>query len=285
MDESWIEKPSLYVVATPIGNLGDITDRARTALGAVDIIAAEDTRQTRKLLTHFGITPREIVAYHDHNEDKLAPLLVRRALDENLTIALVSDAGTPAVADPGYRLVAAAHAEGLAVRPIPGASALTSLVSCSGLPSDRVLFVGFLPTKKLALRTEVESWGALRASIVFYESPRRLRQTLTTIAELHPDARFVCGRELTKLHEEVISLPIAEASDWLDRTTLKGEVVVMVHPGDVKRADVDDLREEAARRLRGGETLTDVLRHYKDAGYKRSEVYPMLLAVKEELDD
>ena len=284
-DSDWMQKPALYVVATPIGNLGDLTERAKQVLDRCDLIAAEDTRQTRKLLSHLGLSSPELVAYHDHNEKKLAPLLIRRVQDEGLAMVLVSDAGTPAIADPGYRLVAEAHACGLPVHPIPGASAMTALVSCSGLPSDRVLFVGFLPTKTQSLKKEVAGWRDLRASIVFYETPRRLQKSLATIAESYPRARLVIGRELTKLHEEIVNLPAAEWETWLSETTLKGEVVAMLHLGDADLVDVESLRPEAEEKFRQGMTLSDLVRYYKEAGFKRSAVYPMLLAAKASIEE
>ena len=154
-----VADPVIFIVATPIGNLDDLTPRALATLRNVDIIAAEDTRNTRKLLTHFNIQGKELVSYHDHVEDTRSEQLVERLLRDGLSLALVSDAGTPCVADPGYRLVRHAKQNGIKVHPVPGASALTSLVSASGLPSDRVLFVGFLPVKESDIRREIQSWS------------------------------------------------------------------------------------------------------------------------------
>ena len=190
--------PLLYMVATPIGNLDDMTPRAKRVLAEADLIAAEDTRTTRKLLTHFGIQGKKLVSYHDHGETEQAERLIDQVEGGGLKLAIVSDAGTPGISDPGYRIAAAARARGLSVVPIAGPSALTALVSASGLPSDRLLFVGFPPQRAQALKTEIASWRGLRASIVFFEATRRLGRTLAAIAEEYPEARVAVGRELTK---------------------------------------------------------------------------------------
>lgn len=284
MDEL-ITRPAVYVVATPIGNLGDLTERARYILAGVDVIAAEDTRQTRKLLSHLGIQGKELVAYHDHNEAAIAPHLLNRIQDEKLALALVSDAGTPAIADPGYRLVAQAHERTLPVHPIPGASALTALASASGLPTDRILFVGFLPVKTSAITKEMQSWQTARASIVFYESPRRLRKSLAILADVYPQAEIALGRELTKLHEEIVRIPVTAWEAWVRSSTLKGEAVIMVDLRlSEERAELslETLQGEAAKRFREGARLTDLLKEYKEAGWKRSEIYQMLLSAKDD---
>ena len=222
--------PALYIVATPIGNLDDMTVRAQRVLESVDLIAAEDTRRAKQLLSHLGIGKKELISYYDHVEQEKAPKLVDRMLDEGISLALISDAGTPCISDPGYRLVAEAHRREVTVVPIPGASALGALVSASGLPSSRFTFVGFLPAKDGALESEIQSWNQAFGAIVFYESTRRLKKSLSVIQRFHPEAQIAVGREMTKLHEEITLFPIAEAIDWCQsHENMKGEAAVMVH--------------------------------------------------------
>lgn len=291
--ENKIQPSAIYVVATPIGNLDDITLRAIRILKNVDLIAAEDTRRARMLLTQIGREKIEIVSYYDQVEQEKAPQLIERLQRERLSLALISDAGTPCISDPGFRLIREARRVGIPVHPIPGPSALTALVSASGLPSDRLLFVGFLPHKRSALSKEIESWGKLEASIVFYESPRRLKQTLAVIEEFYPHAVLVVGRELTKLHEEIISTDVAGAKVWCqDHDFLKGEASVMVHIPKEARYDalrVEDLRSqlerEALDQFQRGATLKDLLQAMRDRGLSRAELYQLLLQAKETLRD
>jgi 16S rRNA (cytidine1402-2'-O)-methyltransferase len=285
-------QPVLFVVATPIGNLDDMTPRAIATLKNVDIIAAEDTRTTRKLLSHFNISGAELVSYHDHVEEERSRQLIDRMLRHGLSVALVSDAGTPCVADPGYRLVRLAKEHHIKVHPIPGASALTSLISASGLPSDRVLFVGFLPTKTSDLRRDVQSWAKSNAAIVYFEPTRRLEASLAVIAEIYPNAEVAIGRELTKLYEEIETKPVKEALSWLTgHSVLKGEAVVMVHMGQPSD-DGEEIQQEllikqaraaAVRGFSSGKTLKDLLKELGGLGLSRAELYQLLLAVKDEL--
>jgi 16S rRNA (cytidine1402-2'-O)-methyltransferase len=288
-----VAEPVIFVVATPIGNLDDLTPRALATLRNVDLIAAEDTRNTRKLLTHFNITGKELISYHDHVEAVRSEQLVERLENDGLTLALVSDAGTPCVADPGYRLVRLAKQRGIKVHPVPGASALTSLISASGLPSDRVLFVGFLPTKESDLRREIQSWAVARASIVYFEPTRRLESSIGLIAELHPHAEVSIGRELTKLYEEIATMPVAEALDWVKgHAILKGEAVVMVHLGSDANKDESSESEsaiahveQAARKgFASGKTLKDLLKELGGLGIQRSELYQLLLEIKSNME-
>ncbi len=285
--------PVIFIVATPIGNLDDMTPRALATLKNVDIIAAEDTRNTRKLLTHFGISGKELVSYHDHVEEAKSQQLVRRLLEDGKTLALVSDAGTPCVADPGYRLVKVAKEHGIKVHPVPGASALTSLISASGLPSDRVLFVGFLPVKESDLRREVQSWAVARASVVYFEPTRRLETSIGLIAEIYPDAEVSVGRELTKLYEEIETQPVARMLDWVrGHSVLKGEAVVMVRPGVSaasgeeadERSAMDMAKAAAIKGFNSGKTLKDLLKELGGLGLPRSELYQLLLDIKAQLD-
>lgn len=223
--------PGLYVVATPIGNLGDMTVRALETLASADIIACEDTRVTGKLLKHFGIATR-MSAYHEHNADRAGPLLLDM-LREGKRVALVSDAGTPLVSDPGYRLVETARSEGLPVFPIPGPSAPIAALVASGMPSDTFLFDGFLPAKTAKRRARLKQLKAVAATLVFFESPNRLGECLTDMAaELGDDRRVAMCRELTKLHEEIRRGTAAELAEAYCGAKTKGEIVLVVAPPD-----------------------------------------------------
>src|SRR5579863_2187530 len=220
--------PGLHIVATPIGNLGDITLRALATLAGADLIACEDTRVTRKLLGRYGIsTP--LTAYHDHNAAKARPMLLRR-LAEGAAIALVSDAGTPLVSDPGYKLVCAAQDAGRAVTALPGASALLAALAVAGLPTDQFLFAGFLPPKQAARRARIAELAPIPSTIVLFETGPRLAAALADLAAgLGPREATVC-RELTKLHEEVRRGELAALAQELSGNEPRGEIVVVVAP-------------------------------------------------------
>jgi len=225
------KKGVLYVVATPIGNLEDITHRAVRMLRGADLIACEDTRQTHKLLDHYGIaTPT--VSYHEHNEEARAEELVRK-LEEGLAVAQVSDAGMPGISDPGYRVIKLAIDRGIKVVPVPGASALTAALVASGLPNDAFTFHGFLPSKSGQRRTALESFLGAAHTIVVYEAPHRIRETLEDIVmSLGPNRPVVVARELTKVHEEFIRGSAAEVLSRLQGRELKGEITLLIGPGD-----------------------------------------------------
>ncbi|HEV2331959.1 MAG TPA: 16S rRNA (cytidine(1402)-2'-O)-methyltransferase [Gammaproteobacteria bacterium] len=244
------ERPGvLYVVATPIGNLDDISPRALKVLADADLVAAEDTRHSGALLAHFGIRTR-LVSLHEHNEAERAAWLLER-LQGGADVALVSDAGTPLISDPGFDLVRAARRAGIVVSPIPGASALVAALSVSGLPTDRFVFEGFLPSKSAARRERLELLAAETRTLVFYESVHRLAESLEDMAAVFGGARAaVLARELTKLHEGVREAPLAELARWAaeDPAAAKGEVVVMV--AGAAAPDGADLDADAERVLK-----------------------------------
>lgn len=219
----------LYIVATPIGNLADMSQRAIEILQSVDLIAAEDTRHSGFLLQHFAIkTPS--VSLHDHNEQQRSETLLTR-LQQGESIALISDAGTPLISDPGYKLVSLVRAHGIPVIPIPGSCAVIAALSASGLPSDRFSFEGFLPSKQGARLQTLEKLATDTRTLIFYDSPRRLQSTLTDMVTLFGEQRRVClARELTKLHETINTKPLAELLDWVsnDANQQRGECVVLV---------------------------------------------------------
>lgn len=217
---------SLYLVATPIGNLEDMTFRAIRTLKEVQLIAAEDTRQTRKLLTHFEI-PTRIVSYHEHNKRASGPELVRLLL-EGQSVALVSDAGLPAISDPGADLVKEAIANNIPVIPIPGANAALSALIISGLPTERFLFAGFPPREKKSLTKWLQELQSQVGTLLFYESPHRISKTLVILREVLGDRQIACVRELTKRHEEAIRGSISECIDWFEEHLPQGEFCVVV---------------------------------------------------------
>jgi 16S rRNA (cytidine1402-2'-O)-methyltransferase len=216
----------LYVVATPIGNLGDMTRRAIDVLSDVDVIASEDTRVTRRLLSHFDIENR-CVSYHDNNEQYRSEELVKSLIDGN-SVALVSDAGTPCISDPGYRVVNLAKKSGIKVVSVPGPSAVTAALSISGLPTDHFFFEGFLPKKK-GRQTRFQFLSSLEASIVVYESPMRIIKTLNDISTLMGDTRIVSVcREITKKFEEAFMGTIGDAIAYFSQKNPKGEFVIII---------------------------------------------------------
>jgi 16S rRNA (cytidine1402-2'-O)-methyltransferase len=219
----------LHIVATPIGNLGDISLRALATLANADIIYCEDTRHSRALLAHFAISG-PLRAYHEHNAERERPRLLAE-LAAGRSVALISDAGTPLISDPGYKLVRAALAAGVRVTSLPGASAPLAALSCCGLATDAFLFTGFLPAKQGARRTRLAELGATPATLVLFEAPSRLAATLQDIAEVLGERPAAVARELTKVHEEVRTGEVSELARWAAQSTPRGEMVIVVGAG------------------------------------------------------
>ena len=273
-------EPALYLVATPIGNLGDITLRALETLAAADVLACEDTRVTRVLLDRYGIATRPY-AYHEHNADEVGPKLIE-ALANGKSVALVSDAGTPLVSDPGYRLGQLAIEAGHRVVPIPGASAPLAALVGSGLPNDAFLFAGFLPTKDKARRDRLEELRHVPATLIFFESPHRIGATLSAAADvLGGDRPAAVCRELTKTFEEFRRDTLEElAKDYADRT-VKGEIVLVIGPpteeGPPAEADVDALLARLGERLPVGKAASEAARM---TGLPRRDLYQRLVDMK-----
>jgi len=217
---------TLYLVATPIGNLADITHRAINVLTNVALIACEDTRHTRKLLHHYGIATKTI-SYHEHNEQERARQLVD-LLREGKDVAVVSDAGTPSISDPGFRLVRAAIENDLPVVPVPGPSALISALIAAGLPTDEFFFGGFLPARSNARRTKLTELRSIPATLVFYEAPHRLAETLKDALEILGEREAVVARELTKLHEEIKRGRLSELAEYYASEDARGEIVLLI---------------------------------------------------------
>ncbi|WP_018001276.1 16S rRNA (cytidine(1402)-2'-O)-methyltransferase [Paracoccus sp. N5] len=240
-------EPGLYLVATPIGAARDITLRALDVLNTAEVLAAEDTRNLRHLMDIHGIAlrGRRLIAYHDHNADRARPAVLA-ALEQGKSVAYASDAGTPLVADPGYRLARDAAEAGHAVRALPGPSAALAALSVSGLPSDRFLFVGFPPAAAGARRKWIESWRAVEATVIAFESPRRVKQLLENVCDAEANRATVICRELTKKFEEVMRGTAAELAERIPEEGLRGEIVVLFgHPQPLAPSE-DNLRDALA---------------------------------------
>lgn len=275
--------PGLYVVSTPIGNAADLTFRAVTVLAAVDLIACEDTRVTRWLLDHYQITAKTI-SYHEHNAEKVRPHLLAR-LAAGARVALVSDAGTPLISDPGYKLVREAIATGIPVIAAPGASAPLAALVVSGLPCDRFLFAGFLPAKTAARQAALAELAPVRATLILFESAQRLAETLADGAAVLGSRPAAVTRELTKRFEEVRrgSLPDLAAA-YAAEGPPKGEVVVVIGPPDADSAQADAAAlDRALRAALAGSSVRDAAETVARAcGWPRRTVYARALALAEE---
>ena len=268
---------TLYVVATPIGNLEDITLRALRVLKEVDVIAAEDTRHTQILLNHYGIrTP--LTSYHEHNEKTKARQLMSR-LERGEQIALVSDAGTPAISDPGYRLAVEAIRGGIPVIPIPGASALTAVLSAGGLPTDRFVFDGFLPAKKQERRARLRALSSETGTLVIYEAPHRLTETLNDLAEILEDREIVLAREVSKVHEEFLRGRLTEVAKQVAGREIKGELTLLIGGSRGQSEVSQEQIEEEIRKLKDDglrvKEIAEILG--EKYGYPKKEIYRLAL--------
>jgi 16S rRNA (cytidine1402-2'-O)-methyltransferase len=273
---------ALYVIATPIGNLEDITLRALRVLGEVDLIACEDTRHTRKLLTHYQLsTPT--VSYHEHNERERTVELIER-LKSGASIALVTDAGTPLVSDPGFRLVQEAIAQGLQVVPVPGPTALVAALSAAGLATDEFYFAGFLPSKPTQRRARLAAIAGIAATLVFYEAPHRIKATLADMRAALGNRQCAVARELTKLHEEFLRGTLDDVMQRLSESDVRGELVILIGPLIEGAAVVEEpartIAEEVAALMRdqGLDQKTALKRVARARGLSKSDAYRRLVA-------
>ena len=276
-------EPGLYLVATPIGAARDITLRALDVLNGADMLAAEDTRVLRHWLEIHGIPlrGRRILAYHDHNADRQRPAIMA-ALGRGESVAYTSDAGTPLVADPGYRLALDAAQAGARVHALPGASAVLAALSVSGLPSDRFVFVGFAPSAQGQRRRWIAGWSQIDATVIAYESPRRVRQLLTDLCDSDPNRMVVICRELTKKFEEVIRGSVSELLDRIPAEGLRGEVVVLFGRPEPRAAGPDEIRAALAGALAQGSVKDAASAVANRLNLPRKEVYAMALQMTKE---
>jgi 16S rRNA (cytidine1402-2'-O)-methyltransferase len=274
----------LYVVATPIGNLEDMTFRSVRILQDVALIAAEDTRHSRKLLDHYGIKTT-LISYHEHNEEARAQQLLEK-LQAGISIALISDAGTPCIADPGFRLVRACRRHGIDVVAVPGPSALVAALSISGLPTDGFRFIGFLPSKTHGRKRQLEAYAAEEQTLAFYEAPHRLLPCLEDVAEICGEQRTIAiARELTKRHEELFYGTVREALTHFSERTIKGELVLLLDAAE-KEAPQLSLEEALAQRyMQGGLSWKEVVKLVaREYGLPGSDVYKVSLTVRQTVD-
>jgi 16S rRNA (cytidine1402-2'-O)-methyltransferase len=274
---------TLYLVATPIGNLADITHRALQVLSDVDLIACEDTRHTHKLLNHYGIATKTI-SYHEHNEQQRATDLIKR-LKQGTNIAVVSDAGTPAISDPGYRLVRAAVEQNIGIVPLPGPSALISALIAAGLPTDQFFFGGFLPARSSARRARFDELRSIPGTLIFYEAPHRLATSLRDAHEILGEREAVVARELTKLHEDIRRGRLSElAEHYSSSEQPRGEIVLLID-----RTVLDDAAARSEKPASIAALVkqfeTDGLDHRaalkkaaRELGLSRAEAYRRLIA-------
>ena len=270
--------PGLYIVATPIGNLGDLTPRAADVLARADAIAVEDSRVTAKLLRHIGAKV-PMLPYHDHNADKVRPGLIARMAGE--AIALVSDAGTPLISDPGFKLVRDARAAGVSVTTLPGPSAAIAALTLAGLPTDRFLFMGFLPSKEKARADAIAEVAGVRATLVLYESGSRLSAALGALATGLGDRDAAVAREISKAFEECVTGPLSTLAARYAEAPPKGEIVVVVAPpGEAPPADADDadaMLRAALERMPAAKAAKEVA---QATGLPRADLYARALALK-----
>jgi len=278
---------TLYLVSTPIGNLEDITQRAVRILREVDLIASEDTRHTKKLLSHFGISTRT-TSYHEHNERERAEELCT-LLESGRSIALVSDAGTPLINDPGFRLVSMAIEREVAVVPVPGPAAFVAALAASGLPTDQFFFAGFLPPRATARRSKLEELAGMKSTLIFYEAPHRICATLRDALELLGDRQAVIARELTKLHEEFSRGGLSDLVKLMSAAkTIRGEKVLLIAGAPASSASPENPESVAGKFIermqqleRDGVDAKSALKQAaREMGLKRDEAYRLVLAQK-----
>src|SRR5947209_4242046 len=287
MPEYTVMAGTLYLVATPIGNLEDITLRALRVLREVDVIACEDTRHTRTLLNHYGIKTK-MLSYHEHNERERAEEL-GAMLQTGASVAVVSDAGTPGISDPGFRLVNDATARGLRVVPVPGPTAFVSALIASGLPTDEFFFAGFLPARATQRRARLTELRALNSTLIFYEAPHRIGQTLTDAREILGEREAAVARELTKLHEEIVRGRLSElAKRFGSEEAARGEMVLVIDRNVIgleaaeSDSEIDIVARVAALESEGLDHRAALKRAARELGLNRSEAYRRLVAAREQ---
>jgi 16S rRNA (cytidine1402-2'-O)-methyltransferase len=278
METGQVEMGVLYIVATPIGNLADLSDRAREVLGGCPVIVAEDTRRTGKLLSTFGVSAR-LMSLNEHNTSRrIGPILERLA---ECDVALVSDAGTPTISDPGFMLVQAAHQRGIPVRSIPGPSAVIAALSVAGLPATPFTFWGYAPRGAGELGTWIDKWSRSAMTVVFFEAPGRIERTIAAVASADPDCAVVVCREMTKLYEQVVRGAATDIAEKIDNGDIpqKGEFVIVARGSD--RESEIDVTDLLRRRLEAGDGPNQAAKFVAaETGRSKSDLYTIALAVK-----
>jgi len=279
----------LYLVATPIGNLEDITLRALRILREADIIACEDTRHTGRLLVHYGINGKKLVSYHEHNERQRARELIEH-LEAGKSVAIVTDAGSPGIADPAFRIVTAAVEKGVAIVPIPGAAALVAALTSSGAPTDSFYFGGFLPARSQARRARLLSVKDIPSTLLFYETPHRITGALRDIHEVLGNRKLVIARELTKLHEEFLRGRVQDLEEIVSSSTPRGEMTLVIEGAgkdNLEEVQTGSIAEQIERLLENRSlTRNDALKiAARSRGISRKEAYELLLAERRTEED
>lgn len=275
---------TLYIIATPIGNLEDMTYRAVRILGEVDLIAAEDTRHSLKLLSHFGIS-KPMTSYFDHNKEFKGERILN-SLRQGKSVALISDAGTPCISDPGYQLVRDAVAEGILVVPLPGACAAITALCASGMPTDNFTFAGFPPSRQGKRRTFLSGVSTLPGTLVLYEAPHRLLDSLNDIRGVMGEREIIVARELTKIYEEFIRGSVSEVIEVVSKGVIRGEVVLLISSAETAAQDSEPLTVVLQRLMADGTlSVKDVTKRAAEiAGVPRSEAYSEVLKLKNRLN-
>ena len=276
-------KNGLYIVATPIGNIGDISPRARETLAEADVIACEDTRISKKLFALLGLSlQKRFITLHDHNEDSQLDLLINLIKKENCAVALISDAGSPLISDPGYKLIRRCRAENIYITTLPGCCALICALQLSGLPTNRFLFAGFIPNKDKARADTLNEVRDTKATIVFYETAQRIVKTLTAAAEIFGNREMAVAREISKVYEECVNGTAAELIEHFSSKEPKGEMVLMIAPAgekDFSTLDIENLMRQKMAEMPLKSAVKEMVAVY---GLNKNEMYELALKLKNE---
>lgn len=279
-------KKGLYVVATPIGNLGDISERAKEVLSAVNYVACEDTRVSKKLFSLLGISlDKNFMTYEDHSEEERAQGIIDIITTKDEAVALISDAGSPLISDPGYKLVRKCREQGVAVYTVPGCCAVVSALQLSGLPTNRFMFAGFIPNKDKARSDLFKELAPVDTTLVFYETAPRLQKTLAAAAEIFGNREMAVAREITKMYEECVNGTATELAVHFEQNQPKGEIVLMVAPPQEKEADQIDLDGLLREKLKLMPLKTAVKEIVSEYGLNKNEVYRQAVEIKNESEN
>lgn len=277
------QSAGLFLVATPIGNLGDISIRALEILHNADVIYCEDTRQTKKLLQAYDIKTKTS-AYHDHSSEAVRKKIIYQIKEEGKSVALVSDAGMPLISDPGYKLVKDILAEDIPVTSIPGANAVLTALQLSGLPSDGFTFLGFLPPKQGARKTYLQQWEKSPVTLIFYEAKQRIIKTLQDVYDVYGDRQVAIARELTKAFEEVLRGTVTEVMEVLNaKSEIKGEFVLLIEPGKISEISEEDIKNLIITALKDNIPVKELSENIaQHCGRSKKEIYNLALKLKSE---